>query len=125
MKACAAPRSGAGATCPSRSVISNTSCSEFCLFSGCGSITSSRREPRALQRKMDKPPTSALARYASIYGALWKYSVVREMQFKVNFLLWIVVELLWFALQLTFIAVIYSHTDHIGDWTKWQVVFLM
>jgi ABC-2 type transport system permease protein len=47
------------------------------------------------------------------------------MQFKLNFVLWIVVELLWFALQLTFIAVIYSHTDRIGDWTKWQVVFLM
>jgi ABC-2 type transport system permease protein len=74
---------------------------------------------------MDKPPTSALARYGSIYAALWKYSVVREMQFKVNFILWIIVELLWFALQLTFIAVIYSHTDRIGDWTKWQVVFLM
>lgn len=74
---------------------------------------------------MDNSPSNALARYASIYAALWKNSVVREMQFKVNFLLWIVVELLWFALQLTFIAVIYSHTDRIGDWTKWQVVFLM
>ena len=47
------------------------------------------------------------------------------MGFKSNFLLWIVVELLWFALQLTFIAVIYLHTDHIGDWSKWQVVLLM
>jgi len=74
---------------------------------------------------MNNPPTTSLARYASIYAALWKNSVVRELQFKVNFLLWIVVELLWFALQLTFIAVIYSHTDRIGDWTKWQVVFLM
>jgi ABC-2 type transport system permease protein len=74
---------------------------------------------------MDKPPTSALARYSSIYAALWKYSVVREMQFKVNFLLWILVELLWFALQLTFIVLIYSHTNSIGDWSKWQVVFLM
>jgi ABC-2 type transport system permease protein len=68
---------------------------------------------------------TTLARYASIYSALWRNSVVREMQFKLNFVLWIVVELLWFALQLTFIAVIYSHTDRIGDWTKWQVVFLM
>jgi ABC-2 type transport system permease protein len=74
---------------------------------------------------MDKSQTTPLARYGSIYAALWKNSVVREMQFKLNFLLWIVVELLWFALQLTFITVIYSHTDHIGDWTKWQVVFLM
>jgi ABC-2 type transport system permease protein len=80
---------------------------------------------RSAKSKMDKPQTTSFVRYRSIYAALWKNSVVREMQFKVNFLLWIVVELLWFALQLTFIAVIYSHTDHIGDWTKWQVVFLM
>src|SRR5437763_7461969 len=66
-----------------------------------------------------------LKRYLTIYLALWKNSVVREMTFKVNFLLWIFVELLWFALQLTFITVIYQHTDHIGDWSKWQVVLLM
>ena len=63
-------------------------------------------------------------RYFEIYVALWKNSVVREMGFKSNFLLWIVVELLWFALQITFIAVIYQHTDRIGDWSKWQVVLL-
>ncbi|MBI4325148.1 MAG: ABC-2 family transporter protein [Chloroflexi bacterium] len=68
---------------------------------------------------------SVLKRYATIYAALWKNSVVREMGFKANFLLWIVVELLWFALQLAFIAVIYRHTDHIGTWTKWEVVMLM
>jgi len=66
-----------------------------------------------------------LKRYLNIYAALWKNSVVREMGFKTNFLLWIVVELLWFALQLCFITVIYQHTDHIGDWTKWQVVMLI
>ena len=64
-------------------------------------------------------------RYLSIYAALWKNSVIREMSFKMNFLLWIFVELLWFSLQLAFIAVIYQHTDRIGSWTKWQVVMLM
>jgi len=68
---------------------------------------------------------STFRRYATIYAALWKNSVAREMSFKANFILWIFVELLWFALQLSFIAVIYSHTDHIGDWTKWEVVLLM
>ena len=68
---------------------------------------------------------SSLRRYLAIYAALWKNSVVREMSFKSNFILWIFVELLWFALQLSFIAVIYTKTDHIGDWTKWQVVLLM
>ena len=64
------------------------------------------------------------ARYASIYAALWRNSVAREMTFKANFLLWIFVELLWFGLQLSFIGVLYLHTDHIGTWTKWQVVLL-
>ena len=64
-------------------------------------------------------------RYAAIYAALWRNSVVREMGFKSNFLLWIVVELLWFALQLCFIGVVYLHTDHIATWSKWQVVLLV
>ena len=41
-------------------------------------------------------------RYAVIYAALWRNSVAREMSFKSNFLLWMVVELLWFGLQLEF-----------------------
>lgn len=65
-----------------------------------------------------------MTRYLHLYAALWKNSVVREMGFKVNFLLWIVVDTLWFALQLTFMGVLYSHTERIGDWTKWQVVLL-
>ena len=66
-----------------------------------------------------------IRRYATIYAALWRNSVVREMSFKSNFLLWIVVELLWFALQLGFIGVIYLHTDHIATWTKWEVILLV
>jgi ABC-2 type transport system permease protein len=66
-----------------------------------------------------------LRRYLAIYAALWKNSVIREMGFKTNFVLWIVVELLWFALQLCFMTVVYQHTDSIGDWTKWEVVLLV
>lgn len=47
------------------------------------------------------------------------------MGFKSNFLLWIVVELLWFSLQLTFIGVVFLHTEKIVSWTKWQVVLLV
>src|SRR5437660_1455042 len=64
-------------------------------------------------------------RYLSVYSALWKNSVTREMMFKSNFLLWIVVELLWFGLQLSFIGVLYLHTDRIGSWTKWEVILLI
>jgi len=71
------------------------------------------------------PRPSTLVRYGAIYAALWKTSVTREMSFKGNFLLWIVVELLWFALQLCFIGVLYLQTNSIGTWTQWQVVLLV
>jgi ABC-2 type transport system permease protein len=71
------------------------------------------------------PSGPTLKRYLGIYGALWRNSVAREMSFKTNFLLWILVEILWFGLQLSFIGVLYLHTDNIGSWTKWQVVFLI
>src|SRR6187401_1531921 len=74
----------------------------------------------------DSPPRAArLGRYLGIYAALWKNSVTRETMFKGNFLLWIIVELLWFGLQLAFIGVLYLHTDAIGTWTKWQVLLLV
>jgi ABC-2 type transport system permease protein len=68
---------------------------------------------------------SSLVRYGAIYAALWKTSVTREMSFKGNFILWIVVEVLWFALQLCFIGVLYLQTNSIGTWTQWQVVLLV
>lgn len=68
---------------------------------------------------------SGPGRYLRIYSALWKNSVAREMSFKANFLMWIVVESLWFCLQLMFIGVLYLHTDRIGTWTQWQVVMLI
>ena len=67
---------------------------------------------------------SRVTRYLTIYAALWKTSVTREMSFKGNFILWIVVELAWFGLQLCFVGVLFSQTRTIGTWTVWQVVLL-
>lgn len=66
-----------------------------------------------------------LKRHLTLYAALWKNSVTREMSFKGNFLLWIVVELLWFALQLSFVSVVFSQTESVGTWTKWEMVLLV
>ncbi len=68
---------------------------------------------------------AGLKHYLSLYAALWRNSVIRELGFKANFLMWIVVEALWFVLQLSFIGVLYLHTESIGTWTKWQVVALV
>jgi len=51
--------------------------------------------------------------------------VTREMSFKGNFILWIIVELLWFGLQLSFVSVVFSQTESVGTWTKWQMILLV
>jgi ABC-2 type transport system permease protein len=67
---------------------------------------------------------SNLSRYLGIYAALWRTSITREMSFKGNFILWIIVELLWFGLQLSFVSVVFSQTSSIGTWSAWEVVLL-
>jgi len=80
--------------------------------------------PIAEGRPFDpRPPT--LGRYLTIYATLWRNAVAREMSFKSNFILWIVVELLWFGLQLSFVTVVFSQTDAVGTWTKWQMILLV
>jgi ABC-2 type transport system permease protein len=84
-----------------------------------------QHETRAPQQNSATQHASLVRRYTGIYLALLKNSAAREMAFKSNFLLWIVVELLWFGLQMCFIGVLYLHTDSIGTWTQWQVVLLI
>jgi ABC-2 type transport system permease protein len=69
--------------------------------------------------------TASLRRYAEIYAIMVRNSLIRDMSFKANFLLWIAVELLWFLGQIVFIEVIFSYTESIGGWTKWEMVLLI
>jgi ABC-2 type transport system permease protein len=66
-----------------------------------------------------------MRRYLEIYGIMLRNSLIREMSFKVNFLLWMFVELLWFAGQIAFLEVLFQYVDDIAGWTKWEAVLLM
>ncbi len=66
-----------------------------------------------------------MRRYLEIYWIMLRNSLIREMSFKANFLLWMAVELLWFLGQIVFIEVLFGYVDRIGDWTKWEVVLLI
>src|SRR3989442_3034653 len=66
-----------------------------------------------------------MRRYIEIYAIMLRNSLIREMSFKANFILWMFVELLWFAGQIVFIEVLFLYVDKIGDWSKWQVVLLV
>ena len=41
-----------------------------------------------------------LRRYIEIYSIMLRNSLIREMSFKANFLLWMLVEVLWFVGQI-------------------------
>src|ERR1700737_4814482 len=52
-------------------------------------------------------------------------SLIRELSFKANFVLWMLVEVLWFVGQIVFFSIIFANVNQIGDWTKWEVVLLV
>ena len=66
-----------------------------------------------------------MRRYLEIYWLMIRNSLIREMNFKANFTLWMVVELLWFVGQIIFLEVLFAHVDSIGDWSKWECVLLV
>ena len=66
-----------------------------------------------------------MKRYWDVYKILLRNSLIRELSFKGNFLLWIATELLWFLGQVLFVDVLFLYTDRIGSWSKWQVVLLI
>jgi ABC-2 type transport system permease protein len=64
-------------------------------------------------------------RYIEIYSIMLRNSLIRELSFKANFVLWMVVEVLWFCGQIVFFSIIFGNVDRLGDWTKWEVVLLI
>src|SRR5437588_4087182 len=66
-----------------------------------------------------------MRRYIEIYGIMLRNSLIREMSFKANFILWMLVEVLWFLGQIVFFSIIFGSINQIGDWSKWEVVLLV
>src|SRR6188768_3990885 len=66
-----------------------------------------------------------MRRYLEIYSIMLRNSLIREMSFKANFILWLLVEVLWFLGQIFFFGIIFGQVNQIGDWSKWEVVLLV
>jgi ABC-2 type transport system permease protein len=66
-----------------------------------------------------------IGRYARLTGLMMRNCLVREMQFKANFMVRLVTELLWLVMQFIYIGVIYGQTGQIAGWTVWEMVVLV
>jgi len=63
-------------------------------------------------------------KYVRLLLAFFRYSLTREMMFKTNFILWIIVDFLWFGAQVVFIEVLFYQTPEVAGWSKYQMIML-
>src|SRR5471032_777707 len=66
-----------------------------------------------------------LVRYTGIWLAQIRYTIMRELMFKANFILWVIVDLAWFGLHLSFIQFLYLQVNTVAGWSKWEMVLLV
>jgi ABC-2 type transport system permease protein len=66
-----------------------------------------------------------MSHYLRLWLASARYSLVRTMMFRADFLMWSLVELFWMAVNLLLIAVIYRHTDSIAGWGPWEMTLIV
>ena len=66
-----------------------------------------------------------LISYLRIWLACARYSVVRTMMFRFDFIMWALVELFWMIVNVALVAVIYQYTDSIANWSKYEMVLLV
>lgn len=64
-------------------------------------------------------------RYARIWLACARYSIVRTLMFRFDFVMWSLVELLWMTVNILLVSVIYRHTDSIAGWSQYELLLLV
>jgi ABC-2 type transport system permease protein len=66
-----------------------------------------------------------LFRYVRLWLAMARFSLVRELAFRTNFLIKIVVEVLWLGILIAFYETIFAKTSIIAEWTRYQYLFFL
>lgn len=62
-----------------------------------------------------------IRKFLELYYAFFKASLVADMEFRLNFVLLIIAEFVWYGTQLVLYEVIFQHTEFIGDWKLAQM----
>src|SRR5262245_43194065 len=66
-----------------------------------------------------------LSRYVNLWLSLAKFSLLGEMAFRGNFLIKVVVELLWLGILLLFNFVVFEQTNTVGGWRYDEFLFFI
>jgi ABC-2 type transport system permease protein len=63
-----------------------------------------------------------MGRYLRLYAHFLRFSFSRAMEFRLDFFFRVVMDAVWYAVNLAFFTVIYRHTTLLGGWDYDQVV---
>lgn len=66
-----------------------------------------------------------MKRYLSIIVKLFSFNVMREMEFRGNFILLITIQSIWTILQLLLIEILFQNTNNLIGWTKIEIIALV
>ena len=64
-------------------------------------------------------------RYGRLYLNFLRFSFSRALEFRLDFYFRIVMDLVFYAVNLAFFRVLYLHTDRLGDWTENQTLLFV
>jgi ABC-2 type transport system permease protein len=67
----------------------------------------------------------SLSHYLRIWLASAKYSLVRATMFRGDLFIWATVELFWISVNVIMVLVIYSHTQTVAGWSKYEMLLLV
>ena len=67
----------------------------------------------------------SLLRYLRLFAAFGRFSLLGEMAFRGNYLLKVVVELLWLGLLILFYRTIFTRTAVVADWKESEYLFFL
>ena len=62
-----------------------------------------------------------IIKYLGIYQAFFKASFVADLEYRLNFVILVIGEFIWYSTQLILFEVLYRHTNIIGDWNVHQM----
>jgi len=65
------------------------------------------------------------ARYFRLLGAFSRFCLANEMAFRGNFVMKVLVEVLWLGILLIFYQTLFTYTSFVADWDRWQYLFFL
>jgi ABC-2 type transport system permease protein len=70
-------------------------------------------------------PARTLKRYGRLVFLFWKFSILKELEYRVNFITNAFMSVFWLAWGVIGATIFFAHRDEIGGWSYYQVLVVL